>query len=235
MDLCIIRYFQCQPKYGLFAPVHKVTRIGFPSTTPAKAKTTVRKTAATPSGLKRSPSASSISSMSSVASSASCKPSRTGLVSYIHPHMHACLWLHNLSMLTRAKMCHFWDICSTKMQLQNHFPDCVFPSAIFWQTLVFGKLKRLIEPVDKPGLKQIGQCFDSRVTWINLLICFSVQHYRETSLQMAFLGKCLLSTQIRLVIKCTGNKIYVFTLYPCMLASNWLFSMNPFLIFWKAY
>ncbi|CAM4535032.1 unnamed protein product [Leuciscus chuanchicus] len=74
------RYFQCQPKYGLFAPVHKVTRIGFPSTTPAKAKTTVRKTATTPGTLKRSPSASSISSMSSVASSASCKPSRTGLL-----------------------------------------------------------------------------------------------------------------------------------------------------------
>ncbi|XP_073696890.1 CAP-Gly domain-containing linker protein 1 isoform X2 [Garra rufa] len=74
------RYFHCQPKYGLFAPVHKVTRIGFPSTTPAKAKTTVRKTSTTPSGLKRSPSASSISSMSSVASSASCKPSRTGLL-----------------------------------------------------------------------------------------------------------------------------------------------------------
>ncbi|XP_077062756.1 CAP-Gly domain-containing linker protein 1 isoform X2 [Siphateles boraxobius] len=74
------RYFQCQPKYGLFAPVHKVTRIGFPSTTTAKAKTTVRKTSTTPGGLKRSPSASSISSMSSVASSASCKPSRTGLL-----------------------------------------------------------------------------------------------------------------------------------------------------------
>ncbi|KAM8886319.1 CAP-Gly domain-containing linker protein 1 isoform 5-T17 [Spinachia spinachia] len=74
------RYFQCQPKYGLFAPVHKVTRIGFPSTTPAKAKTTVRKAGATPSGLKRSPSASSISTMSSVASSVSAKPSRTGLL-----------------------------------------------------------------------------------------------------------------------------------------------------------
>ncbi|XP_048098398.1 CAP-Gly domain-containing linker protein 1 isoform X5 [Alosa alosa] len=75
------RYFQCQPKYGLFAPVHKVTRIGFPSTTPAKAKTTgVRKVVTTPSGLKRSPSASSISSMSSVASSVSGKPSRTGLL-----------------------------------------------------------------------------------------------------------------------------------------------------------
>lgn len=84
--LCLIvfpfapRYFQCQTKYGLFAPVHKVTRIGFPSTTPAKAKTTVRKTVATPSGLKRSPSSSSISTMSSVASSVSAKPSRTGLV-----------------------------------------------------------------------------------------------------------------------------------------------------------
>uniref|UniRef100_A0A3Q1CNA0 CAP-Gly domain-containing protein n=1 Tax=Amphiprion ocellaris TaxID=80972 RepID=A0A3Q1CNA0_AMPOC len=74
------RYFQCQPKYGLFAPVHKVTRIGFPSTTPAKSKTTVRKVVATPSGLKRSPSASSISTMSSVASSVSAKPSRTGLL-----------------------------------------------------------------------------------------------------------------------------------------------------------
>ncbi|KAI1901173.1 hypothetical protein AGOR_G00057460 [Albula goreensis] len=74
------RYFQCQPKYGLFAPVHKVTRIGFPSTTPAKAKTTVRKVVTTPSSLKRSPSASSISSMSSVASSVSGKPSRTGLL-----------------------------------------------------------------------------------------------------------------------------------------------------------
>ncbi|XP_056137767.1 CAP-Gly domain-containing linker protein 1 isoform X2 [Lampris incognitus] len=74
------RYFQCQPKYGLFAPVHKVTRIGFPSTTPAKAKTTVRKVVAMPSGLKRSPSASSISTMSSVASSVSAKPSRTGLL-----------------------------------------------------------------------------------------------------------------------------------------------------------
>ncbi|XP_066511889.1 CAP-Gly domain-containing linker protein 1-like isoform X2 [Hoplias malabaricus] len=74
------RYFQCQPKYGLFAPVHKVSRIGFPSTTPAKAKTTVRKVVATPAGLKRSPSTSSISSMSSVASSVSGKPSRTGLL-----------------------------------------------------------------------------------------------------------------------------------------------------------
>ncbi|KAM3937062.1 uncharacterized protein RB166_003442 isoform 2-T2 [Leptodactylus fuscus] len=77
------RYFQCQPKYGLFAPVHKVTRIGFPSTTPAKAKTTVRKvpaTPATPASLKRSPSASSISSMSSISSSVSNKPSRTGLL-----------------------------------------------------------------------------------------------------------------------------------------------------------
>ncbi|XP_072565293.1 CAP-Gly domain-containing linker protein 1 isoform X6 [Paramormyrops kingsleyae] len=75
------RYFQCQPRYGLFAPVHKVTRIGFPSTTPAKAKAAAaRKSVATPSSLKRSPSASSISSMSSVTSSVSGKPSRTGLL-----------------------------------------------------------------------------------------------------------------------------------------------------------
>lgn len=74
------RYFQCQTKYGLFAPVHKVTRIGFPSTTPAKAKTSVRKVVTTPSNLKRSPSASSISSLSSVASSISGRPSRSGLL-----------------------------------------------------------------------------------------------------------------------------------------------------------
>ncbi|XP_035247288.1 CAP-Gly domain-containing linker protein 1-like isoform X3 [Anguilla anguilla] len=71
------RYFQCQPKYGLFAPVHKVTRIGFPSTTPAKAKTKGRKSGAS---LKRSPSASSISSLSSLASSVGGKPSRSGLL-----------------------------------------------------------------------------------------------------------------------------------------------------------
>ncbi|KAI1881952.1 hypothetical protein AGOR_G00245330 [Albula goreensis] len=74
------RYFQCQPKYGLFAPVHKVTRIGFPSTTPAKTKTKVRKSTATSSSLKRSPSASSISSISSMASSVGGKPSRSGLL-----------------------------------------------------------------------------------------------------------------------------------------------------------
>ncbi|KAM4527485.1 CAP-Gly domain-containing linker protein 1 isoform 2-T3 [Odontesthes bonariensis] len=65
------RYFQCLPRYGLFAPVHKVTRIGFPSTTPSKAKSSRRR-----STLKRSPSASSISSLSSATSSISGKPSR---------------------------------------------------------------------------------------------------------------------------------------------------------------
>uniref|UniRef100_A0A3B4X9A3 CAP-Gly domain-containing protein n=1 Tax=Seriola lalandi dorsalis TaxID=1841481 RepID=A0A3B4X9A3_SERLL len=65
------RYFQCMPRFGLFAPVHKVTRIGFPCTTPTKAKSSRRR-----SGLKRSPSASSISSLSSATSSISGKPSR---------------------------------------------------------------------------------------------------------------------------------------------------------------
>lgn len=69
------RYFQCMPRYGLFAPVHKVTRIGFPCTTPTKAKSSRRR-----SNLKRSPSASSISSLSSATSSVSGKPSRAGLV-----------------------------------------------------------------------------------------------------------------------------------------------------------
>ncbi|XP_068609022.1 CAP-Gly domain-containing linker protein 1 [Brachionichthys hirsutus] len=69
------RYFQCMPRYGLFAPVHKVTRIGFPCTTPTKAKSSSRR-----SVLKRSPSASSISSLSSATSSVSGKPSRAGLL-----------------------------------------------------------------------------------------------------------------------------------------------------------
>ncbi|XP_061763838.1 CAP-Gly domain-containing linker protein 1 isoform X3 [Nerophis ophidion] len=69
------RYFQCMPRYGLFAPVHKVTRIGFPCTTPTKAKGPRRR-----SLLKRSPSASSISSISSTTSSVSGKPSRAGLL-----------------------------------------------------------------------------------------------------------------------------------------------------------
>ncbi|XP_032395048.1 CAP-Gly domain-containing linker protein 1 isoform X2 [Etheostoma spectabile] len=69
------RYFQCMPRYGLFAPVHKVTRIGFPCTTPTKAKSSRRR-----STLKKSPSASSISSLSSATSSISGKPSRAGLL-----------------------------------------------------------------------------------------------------------------------------------------------------------
>ncbi|XP_029370944.1 CAP-Gly domain-containing linker protein 1 isoform X2 [Echeneis naucrates] len=69
------RYFQCLPRFGLFAPVHKVTRIGFPCTTPTKAKSSRRR-----STLKRSPSASSISSLSSATSSVSGKPSRAGLL-----------------------------------------------------------------------------------------------------------------------------------------------------------
>ncbi|XP_037547707.1 CAP-Gly domain-containing linker protein 1 [Nematolebias whitei] len=69
------RYFQCSPRYGLFAPVHKVTRIGFPCTTPTKTKSSHRR-----STLKRSPSGSSISSLSSATSSISGKPSRAGLL-----------------------------------------------------------------------------------------------------------------------------------------------------------
>ncbi|XP_075885691.1 CAP-Gly domain-containing linker protein 1 isoform X2 [Nelusetta ayraudi] len=69
------RYFQCMPRYGLFAPVHKVTRIGFPCTTPTKTKSSRRR-----SGLERSPSASSVSSLSSTTSSISCRPSRAGLL-----------------------------------------------------------------------------------------------------------------------------------------------------------
>lgn len=69
------RYFQCMPRYGLFAPVHKVTRIGFPCTTPSKTKAPRRR-----SGVLRSPSASSISSISSATSSISGKPSRAGLL-----------------------------------------------------------------------------------------------------------------------------------------------------------
>lgn len=73
------RYFQCPPKFGLFAPIHKVMRIGFPSTTPAKSKKSKRMTMGV-SALTQSPSSSSISSVSSVASSVGGRPSRTGLL-----------------------------------------------------------------------------------------------------------------------------------------------------------
>uniref|UniRef100_A0A8C3UKG6 CAP-Gly domain containing linker protein 2 n=1 Tax=Catharus ustulatus TaxID=91951 RepID=A0A8C3UKG6_CATUS len=74
------RYFQCPPKFGLFAPIHKVIRIGFPSTSPAKAKKSKRMAMGV-SALTHSPSSSSISSVSSVASSVGGRPSRSGLVS----------------------------------------------------------------------------------------------------------------------------------------------------------
>uniref|UniRef100_A0A3B5R0K4 CAP-Gly domain-containing protein n=1 Tax=Xiphophorus maculatus TaxID=8083 RepID=A0A3B5R0K4_XIPMA len=77
------RYFQCLSRYGLFAPVHKVTRIGFPCTTPTKAKNSLRT-----STFKRSPSASSVSSLSSATSSISGKPSRAGLVIFTRSLSH---------------------------------------------------------------------------------------------------------------------------------------------------
>ncbi|KAJ8343021.1 hypothetical protein SKAU_G00329490 [Synaphobranchus kaupii] len=73
------RYFQCLSKFGLFAPIHKVIRIGFPSTSPAKAKKSKRMAMGV-SSLAHSPSSSSISSVSSVASSVGGRPSRTGLL-----------------------------------------------------------------------------------------------------------------------------------------------------------
>ncbi|KAM4620527.1 CAP-Gly domain-containing linker protein 2 isoform 2-T2 [Polymixia lowei] len=73
------RYFQCLPKFGLFAPIHKVLRIGFPSTSPAKAKKSKRMAMGV-SSLAHSPSSSSISSVSSVASSVGGRPSRAGLL-----------------------------------------------------------------------------------------------------------------------------------------------------------
>uniref|UniRef100_A0A8D2DWY7 CAP-Gly domain containing linker protein 2 n=1 Tax=Sciurus vulgaris TaxID=55149 RepID=A0A8D2DWY7_SCIVU len=73
------RYFQCPPKFGLFAPIHKVLRIGFPSTSPAKAKKSQRMAMGV-SALAHSPSSSSISSVSSVASSVGGRPSRSGLL-----------------------------------------------------------------------------------------------------------------------------------------------------------
>ncbi|XP_068592683.1 CAP-Gly domain-containing linker protein 2 isoform X4 [Cebidichthys violaceus] len=73
------RYFQCLHKFGLFAPIHKVIRIGFPSTSPAKAKKSKRMAMGV-SSLVHSPSSSSISSVSSVASSVGGRPSRTGLL-----------------------------------------------------------------------------------------------------------------------------------------------------------
>ncbi|XP_055971285.1 CAP-Gly domain-containing linker protein 1-like, partial [Sorex fumeus] len=76
------RYFQCQPKYGLFAPIHKVTKIGFPSTTPAQGKVAAVRhvMATTPASLKRSPSASSFSSVSSGASFECSRSGRTRLL-----------------------------------------------------------------------------------------------------------------------------------------------------------
>uniref|UniRef100_A0A8D1TCW3 CAP-Gly domain-containing protein n=1 Tax=Sus scrofa TaxID=9823 RepID=A0A8D1TCW3_PIG len=79
------RYFQCPHKFGLFAPIHKVIRIGFPSTSPAKAKKT-KHMAMGISALTHSPSSSSISSVSSVASSLGGRPSCSGLACYTPAH-----------------------------------------------------------------------------------------------------------------------------------------------------
>ncbi|KAG8122740.1 hypothetical protein E2320_018608 [Naja naja] len=64
---------------GVFSVPTKVIRIGFPSTSPAKAKKSKRMAMGV-SALTHSPSSSSISSVSSVASSVGGRPSRSGLL-----------------------------------------------------------------------------------------------------------------------------------------------------------
>lgn len=95
-SLLCYRYFQCPPKFGLFAPIHKVIRIGFPSTSPAKAKKSKRMAMGV-SALTHSPSSSSISSVSSVASSVGGRPSRSGLVSGLSHRLQppsAAAWIY---------------------------------------------------------------------------------------------------------------------------------------------
>ncbi|XP_032365626.1 CAP-Gly domain-containing linker protein 1-like [Etheostoma spectabile] len=110
-----IRYFRCPPKYGLFFPVHKVTHIGFPSIMPAKAKTTVWKVVATPSGLKQSPSASSICTMTSVASSVSDKPSDTGLLTETSSrYSPKILAITDLQKALKEKQCHIEQLMAER-------------------------------------------------------------------------------------------------------------------------
>jgi len=121
------RYFQCLPKFGLFAPVHKVIRIGFPSTSPAKAKKSKRMAMGV-SSLAHSPSSSSISSVSSVASSVGGRPSRAGLVSYA-----------KLSRATKGPVCSFqihYNDCTSFTFTFKAFGRCFYPKRLTKNTFV---------------------------------------------------------------------------------------------------
>lgn len=81
------RYFDCKPQYGLFAPVHKVTRLmgGMPSpNTRSLANTSLRLSR------ERSGSQESVSSISSTASSVSRSRVRLGVTS-LNSQVHAAL------------------------------------------------------------------------------------------------------------------------------------------------
>lgn len=112
LSILLLRYFQCLHKFGLFAPIHKVIRIGFPSTSPAKAKKSKRMAMGV-SSLAHSPSSSSISSVSSVASSVGGRPSRAGLVRRLLPASSTslCSWAQT-------------DAFVQSLSTQKHPPHC---------------------------------------------------------------------------------------------------------------
>lgn len=81
------RYFDCRPRYGLFAPVHKVAKTNVPAT-PSPMTRSVGSTGMRLSR-ERSGSQESVSSMSSVTSSASRPRVRLGVSGLGNNQVHA--------------------------------------------------------------------------------------------------------------------------------------------------
>lgn len=107
------RYFECKPMFGLFAPIHKVTRLtsgtagpGKPATTPTSQSRSLMNTSLRLSK-ERSGSQESVSSISSSASSVSRSRVRLGVTS-LGNQVHAVYKLNIISFRFGFRV---WQIC----------------------------------------------------------------------------------------------------------------------------
>lgn len=97
MSFNYYRYFECRPMFGLFAPIHKVTRLtsgnvtnSMSASTPSPQSRTLMNTSLRMSR-ERSGSQDSVSSISSTASSVSRSRVRLGVNSLSSNQVHAAL------------------------------------------------------------------------------------------------------------------------------------------------
>lgn len=123
MSFNYYRYFECRPMFGLFAPIHKVTRLtsgnvtnSMSASTPSPQSRTLMNTSLRMSR-ERSGSQDSVSSISSTASSVSRSRVRLGVNSLSSNQVHAALLVLSKVHLFFLLLFFLQGLSKTRVQL----------------------------------------------------------------------------------------------------------------------